>query len=209
MLALSNAVQAQGPPSPLENIPPRYVLKFTPQHFFQSTAQVGIERFNNDATASHSLFGYLFYAEKPNTMAYGLEYQYRKYLVPQGTAMGKSTNATYGLYAGPYVRGGYNRFYYWSNQIINPTDPNNSLEINNLNERNYNAVFAGLLLGLQIEVHKKLYFDAYIGGGLNRNFGNDQRKRNEWLYATNEPMYWLADRLGALPKMGINVGFRL
>jgi len=201
---------------------PRTLFKTTPQSFLTNTLKVGLEVFNKSRNKSYSLYlsGRLdgdngaaaFYYDDDFYQGFGAEFQYRKYL--NGFTSRKSRRDKeflQGVYFGGYLNGGTfsNKGQVWISNYDNSTG---QVVRNSVYREEYIFNFGtGFTIGYHRTFWKVLFFDAYLGGGvqlaaIERNYdptGQDGYYLSSYNGITT-PHYQ-----GIMPKFGIALGVAL
>lgn len=197
----------------------RSVFKISPQHFTHNQLKIGLERFNPSYSRSFSLFLVgLFdrYENAGHTEGYnglGTELQYRKYIVPMTAHTTKKDHIYHrGIYFSGYLQGGY----YSGKQtgITSTYDPTTGTHTSSPydytdNIRNFGG---GITFGFQQTLWSKLFFEAYVGGGLqfssHSSSGTLPHDPYYYYYYDSNSITSL-DYQGMLPKIGILIGIGL
>jgi hypothetical protein len=201
---------------------PRLLFKTVPQSFMINTMKVGVEVFNKSRAKSYSLYlsGRLdgdngapaFYYEDDFYQGFGVELQYRKYL--NGFTSRKSRRDKeflQGVYIAGYLTGGT---YSNKGEFTTHQRDFNTGQITSTSYyledyiQNYGA---GFTIGFHRTFWKVLFFDAYLGGGvqiseINRTL--DPITTSEYYFSSyngiTAPGYQ-----GIMPKFGIALGVTL
>lgn len=198
---------------------PGVLFKLAPQNFISNTLKVGAEFFSKGKERSYLIF--LSGSINPNNNDYsyyptglGAELQYRKYISPL-TEYATKRNKAYlqGIYVSGYVQGGsYATEYTDYNYYYDPANPNPPMPPTYTTEETSYNYGAGFTIGFHRTLWKVLFFDAYIGGGLQGSQINKTTTptppsnpyQNYSYYDIGDPRY-----SGVMPKFGLHVGVML
>jgi len=200
---------------------PNVLFKTTPQNFLVNTLKIGVEVFNKSRTKSYSLYlngrldsdnGAQAYYYDDFYQGFGAEFQYRKYL--NGFTSKKSRRGNdflQGVYFGGYLNGGTfsNKGEFWISNYDNNTGQ--VIRSSVYREEYILNVGTGFTIGYHRTFWKVLFFDAYLGGGVqlstvDRNFGTTvpDEYYTQYYNGINAPHY-----RGIMPKIGIALGVAL
>lgn len=216
VVLLASSVIAQE----IEQQPSRSVFKISPQHFTQNQLKMGFERFNKSYSRSFSLYLNGLLDWYPNEAGYdegysgiGAEFQYRKYLVPMTVHTTKKGNTYFrGIYFSGYLQGGH----YSGTQAGVYYDYDPSTGTSTPTQYNYKDDIGnwggGVTFGFQQTLWNKLYFEAYVGGGL--QFADQITSGTvpddpDYFYFYEPSGITALDYQGILPKIGIQIGIGL
>ena len=201
---------------------PRALFKTTPQSFLVNTLKVGVEIFNQPRNKSYSLYlsGRLdgdngapaFYYEDDFYRGVAVEFQYRKYLngfMDHKTKRGRTF--LQGVYMGGYITGGT-----FSNKGEFTTHQRN-FNTGQITSTSYyleDYIFnygGGFTIGYHRTFWKALFFDAYVGGGIQLSEIDrklDPINTSDYYYSSYNgvasPGYQ-----GIVPRFGIALGVAL
>jgi hypothetical protein len=201
---------------------PRALFKTVPQSFMIKTLKVGVEVFNKSRAKSYSLYvsgrldgnngSPIFYYDDDFYQGMGAEFQYRKYL--NGFTVHKTRRER------EYVQGVYVTGYISVGSYTNKGEFTSS-------ERNFNTgqitrtsyylddhilnTGAGFTIGFHRTFWKVLFFDAYVGGGvqLSEIDRNPDLARPEVYYVSSYQGIASPGYQGIMPKFGISLGIAL
>ena len=202
--------------------PPRALFKLVPQNFLENTLKVGFEVFNKNRSKSYSLYLYGRLdndnnAKQPNYYGdyyykgLGGEFQYRKYISPiKSYTTRRGKNYLQGIYVSGYLQGAC----YLNNGdfIFSSYDSNTgqlSQTLITINESIYN-VGTGFAIGVHRTLWNVLFFDAYVGGGV--QWSDVNRTTSPSIPASGYPGYYdITDPgyEGIMPKFGLQLGIAL
>jgi hypothetical protein len=203
----------------LDQQPSRSVFKISPQHFTQRQLKAGFERFNRSYSRSFSFYlnGLMDWYEEPGYdeghSGLGAELQYRKYLAPLAARTTKKGNTYYrGIYFSGYLQGAHysgtqSGIYY----DYDPDTGTNTGKPYDYKEDIGNWGF-GFTFGFQQTLWSKIFFEVYVGGGL--QFAD----QNASGVVPDDPYYYYffdpsgitaLDYQGIMPKIGLQIGIGL
>ncbi|HEX5168540.1 MAG TPA: hypothetical protein VFW11_05160 [Cyclobacteriaceae bacterium] len=215
MLVLAALIANGQDPQPL---PARSIFKISPQHFTQRQLKIGFERLNRSYSQSLSLYlnGLLAWSDdygyEEDYSGLGAELQYRKYLVPLAGRTTKKGNTYYrGIYFSGYLQGGR----YSGTQSGTSYNYDHSTGTSTSTPYNYKEDIGnwggGFTFGFQQTLWSKIFFEVYIGGGLqfaDRNTSGNVPDSPYYYYFYDSGITAL-DYQGILPKIGLQVGIGL
>lgn len=182
-------------------------IKFSPFNLGQSEFQAAYEHFFGNRRSSVSIYPSIFLREVQDNQMQGWQamLQYRFYL----SHINKEERHTflklynYGFYAGLYgLYFDYSEDYrdgYWSNTT-------NEYMIGDFTQ-SAQSVEGGAMIGLQIDITKRILLDFYVGGGIRKSaaidtFYDTQEDENYYdSYGVLDPGY-----TGVKPKIGLQIG---
>ena len=214
LVAIISAAMSQETPPPS-----RSVFKISPQHFTKNQLKIGLERFTHSYSRSFSLFLVGLFDRYENvgyTEGYngiGTELQYRKYIVPMAPHTTRKDHAYHrGIYFSGYLQGGY----YSGKQtgITSNYDPATGNHTSSPYEYtdNIRNLGGGITFGFQQTLWSKLFFEAYVGGGLqfssHTSSGTLPPDPYYYYYYDSNSITSL-DYQGMLPKIGVLIGIGL
>lgn len=196
---------------------PRALFKTTPQSFLVNTLKVGVEVFNESWTKSYSLYLNGKLDGNNGALAYfyrglGAEFQYRKYL--NGFSVRKSRRDKefiHGVYIAGYITGGA---YFDKREFTTTYRDFNTGQITSTSyyvDDEILNVGTGFTVGYHRTFWKVLFFDAYLGGGV--QLSEIERKLNpnttREYYNSSHSGIASPGFQGIMPKFGIAVGVAL
>ncbi len=189
---------------------PRTVFKVSPQHFIESTLQLGVERFNATYSKSISVSVGLTGQGTGNDSKRGLggDVQYRKYLKPVAERTNrKGKSYTQGIYFGPFVGAGYFRvrefddggyFSPYTGQYVYNSNPT-------VHDQIVHQVAGGFTFGVQRIFWDVIMVDVFMGGGVKLCAIDElPYPRAQHYYTLTDPGY-----SGIFPRIGVKVGIGL
>lgn len=183
-------------------------IKISPAEFGNAQFEISYERYFGDRSSSLIILPSIFLKEdiRESKEGYQLSAQYRVYL-SHIRSDEKSVFLGFhniGLYAGVYVQYlNYNEDYqlsWW--------DDENSESYTQTMTKDVSATEGGAILGVQIDLTKKILLDFYIGGGVRYSDFTDTKT------AVVDPNYYFEnvsvfdpEYKGVKPKVGFQIGF--
>jgi hypothetical protein len=195
---------------------PKVLFKAAPQNFSVNTFKAGVEVFNKKKVKSITLFVYARLDRNPDTGPYyyydeyyrglGGEAIYKKYISAiQDYTTRKNRTFQQGIYWGGYVQGAAysnsGNYYYhqYRNNQITTTIVDVYESIGNWG--------TGFVIGIQRVVWNVLYFDLFVGGGMQWS----DVIRRETPPVSNSQYYAYRDITspsyqGIMPKFGLHIG---
>ena len=199
---------------------PGTLFKIAPQNFIDNTLKVGAEAFSKNKKYSYTVYfsaSYSYTESNQNNYYYpagfGGEFQFRKYIAPLSlntTRRGKEY--LQGIYVGLYAQGG--KYETQDSQLAFIFDPNTSVQtpVTYTKQEDITSIGGGFTIGFHRTLWKVLYFDVYLGGGLQ---GGDIIKTYTpdippepygfyEYYDIFDPRYH-----GVMPKFGLHIGVML
>jgi hypothetical protein len=202
--------------------PPRALFKSSPQSFMIKTLRVGVEIFNESRTKSYSLYvsgrldgnngSPVFYYDDDFYQGLGAEFQYRKYL--NGfTARKTRRDREYvqGVYVGGYLIGGS---YSNKGEFVTSERDFNTGQVTVTSYYLDDSILnigTGFTIGFHRTFWKVLFFDIYVGGGVqlsqidrNYNLITPNLYYNSSYQGIASPGYQ-----GIMPRFGIALGIEL
>lgn len=202
--------------------PPRALFKTMPQSFMVRTLKVGVEVFNKSRTKSYSLYATgrlssnngapVFFYDDDFNQGFGAEFQYRKYLngfTPRKTK--RDREFLQGVYIAGYLTGGtyINKGEFTTYQRDFNTGQTTST-LNYVDDKILN-VGTGFTIGFHRTFWKVLFFDAYVGGGVQlseveRKF--DLASPDQYYFSSYHTIISPGYQ-GIMPKFGIALGVAL
>jgi hypothetical protein len=216
LLALASAASGQEVSPTL-----RSVFKISPQHFTQRQLKVGFERFNKTYTHSFSIYLNALLNSQEITgysggyNGLGGEFQYRKYVVPLTEHTSKKGNVFFrGIYVSGYLQGAH----YSGNQagVYYKHDPTTGTNVRTAYDYkdDIGNWGGGFTLGVQQTIWRKIFIDAYVGGGV--QFAHQITSGS----VPDDPSYYYfldpsgsgitaLDYQGIMPKIGLQIGIGL
>lgn len=211
VLASALPVYAQEAPPPA-----RSIFKLSPQHFFDNSLKVGVERFNQEYSGSFAIFltgmidndQYSGYGFDEGYDGIALEFQLRKYISAMKPTVSKHGRSFHqGVYGAAYAQGGY---YEGASQgetyQYDPMTGNTTPVYYNYVHRITNGGF-GFTIGYQKTLWEVVFLEAFIGGGIQFS-GSEVSGIKVDDYFSDEGIIDPAYR-GILPKIGLNIGIGL
>lgn len=186
----------------------RNALKISPVEFAQSRFQISYELYNRARSQSLLVMPSLILEENGKDVKKGAELmmQYRFFL----SHLKKGENKTMGFYdigfyAGPYML----IMSYYEDYEREIYFPGKGTAEKLAFEKDVDAVEAGVILGIQLDVTPRILLDFYIGGGIRQSDVMDSYdgfdNPDDYYY---EPSYGVFDLeyTGVKPKLGLQVG---
>ena len=183
-------------------------IKLNPVGFGNSEFQLSYERyFGANRKSSIMIMPSVILKESNDQSKKGwqLMAQYRFFLTHFNKDQQKTfLNAyNYGFYAGVY---GLN-FNYKEDYLRGYWEPNTNNYINKSYQKSVAAYEGGALLGLQIDITKRILIDFYIGGGLKYvNFEDTYTEQNPTDYPLSYGVF-APEYSGVKPRLGLLLGF--
>lgn len=174
------------------------VLKLSPFEFGRSQFQVGYERYFNNKTRSVVFMPSFILKRNNNHNSDGAELglQYRMYLSQNDGGIFHRIGYYSGFYGfGMVLREEYQLFNY---------APNNPNGTPYTATNDVKSLEGGVLLGIQIDITKRIVLDFFAGGGVRYSNVVDQRAQQESYYSN----YGVFDReyTGIKPRVGFQLG---
>lgn len=177
------------------------VLKLSPVELARAEFQVGYERYFKGRSQSMLLMPSIFISQDGDEKKDGFQLmvQYRFYLSQLHQKTSKTLNMfNVGFYSAPYVLGLiHNEVYEYGIY-----DPINLEYVTDLMEEKTESIEGGALMGIQLDITKRIVFDFFVGGGIRRS--NVIRNMPEEGYNS----YGILDigYTGVKPRIGMQMG---
>lgn len=180
-------------------------LKISPGEFTRAEFQIAYERYFKNRNSSISIMPSIILKDThdENIEGYQVMGQYRFYLTHLNA---ENKRNFFGLYNLGFYTGVYGLFQKYNGEFIKGDWDNITQEyIAKDYEKNIRAYEGGALIGLQIDITRRIVIDFYLGGGIRKtDYTNTYEEESEYAlqYGIFEPEY-----TGVKPKLGFLVGF--
>jgi hypothetical protein len=177
-------------------------LSFSPLHLFDNTFQLGYERIFIGKTSGLFMSGGVTYKDENYDYKAGgsFEVHYRYYLLNPSSESMFSEKVVF--YAAPYIHSRYLETIYnnwsWVEDLSMPD--NGYVEERELKEI-VKSIGLGVLMGLKLQIHEKIFVESYVGGGLKISDVDNEGGKDQHLITS--PGY-----SGVVPKGSISIGIR-
>lgn len=196
----------------------RTLFKVSPQNFTQNTLKLGFERFNKKFSNSYLLYltGMVdndahedMYADNYGYDGFGAEFQFRRYVSPltQYTTK-RGRNYYQGIYLSGYVQAGH----YSGDRMYETYTPNpdggyfyTDFQVNE-DIGNYGM---GFTIGVQRTLWNIIFFDLFIGGGVQLSDIIRSGKLPDAMYFADYRTITDPGYQGIMPKIGLHIGLGL
>jgi len=188
-----------------QNLQYNNVFKISPFQFANSTFEINYERFFSEKRHSFVISPALLLRENlPESLSgFKGQIQYRYYF----THLHKDTHKTWIFSNLAFYGGGYAQFLtadeaYWGSY----TDKD-FIYVSDIFDKEVNSIEGGVILGMQIDITKRLVLDFYFGGGV--KFADVEDSITPYLDNEYPYSYGVLDReyTGVVPKGGFQLGF--
>lgn len=182
-------------------------IKISPFEFGRAEFQLHYERYFNNRKSSITVAPSIFLRDNANEKANGwqLMSQYRFYLTHYN---GEADRIFLGLYNVGFYTGLYGLYLDYSEDFVSGQyDPISSEYIMSTYNKTVNSFEAGPLLGVQIDITKRILIDFFVGGGIRwSDYTNSYTDEIE-----NYGSFGVFDTeyTGVKPKLGFTIGITI
>jgi len=177
------------------------VLKLSPIELGRAEFQIGYERYFKNRSQSIVVLPSIIIGKEglEEKSGYQLMMQYRFYL----SQLQRETNETLGMYnigfyAAPYLLG----MVHEEDYTFGYPDPETFEWIEELRNERTESVEGGALMGIQLDITKRIVFDLFVGGGIRKSNVRSERQietvRNNGIFDTGYT--------GIKPRIGMQIG---